>query len=748
MAESKIRPSPRVPARNNVQPYWERTGELIKITNEDVARTRTELVFFLASVSFILLTTFGIDDRALLIGTHITLPIFGSSINLNTFLGGGPILLLSVHFVLLLKFRKLREKCDAIEAQLNATRYTDPSLAKALELRVASNFLTHWAIGYSGDMLFRWFNFVVYLGCLYLAPIVTLLFLMIRTLPLHDNLLTTLQSVVLFCDIWISLYVLRAGRVIGATLVATGAMCFFALLLSVPDSWQDRIGRDYLISARVPFGTDGGTRRAFWPTAFLLESEIDLATGRPVRLISRNLVVLNADLGARTKYSATEASGDANQKGTAAAAIAEPHLSLAGRNLRYATLDFSNLSGANLVAADLTGASLRSTNLSDAYFGCLARGISADDELLAAAKASCTKFDGANLEGVSLARVASHTTFDTRVHTSSFAGVNLSYANLTRADMPQIILDAADLTHTSLDGANLSDASLVGTNLTGASLIGATLSHVDATFAAFGYAELAGADLSASRLDAANFEKADLIGADLRDATLWGTSLRNANVWGVHPPRAEDMPLVDLSNTYMGPPAPAGVQQLEGVLNLQPNDVRFTGFATLAQLLTDVQNRKGEAFQNVTIWESWSKTLSVTNSNGEYLAAIGDLITRIGCRNEKNARGIVKWSAALTPTEIDYAEADKRLGHPPPLEFGPAPPDRRLDKLPHPKITTEYGWNRIELINPLPQWYDPGKFLEALTNRKSCKAGDSVPSGIISSLKASAAIRKSSSASR
>lgn len=729
--------------------FWESTGELIKTINDDIARARTELAFFIGAVAFILLTTLGIDDHALLIGTRIKLPVFGVSASLYWFLCGSPALLICIHLVLLLKFRKLREKCSAIETRLCGARKPDPAIAKVYRLRVTSNFFTDWNIGRGDNVIYRRLNIAIYASCLYFAPIVTLLFLMLRTLPLHDNTLTTSQSVMLFWDIWISLYVLRSGRIVPVTLIATAITIFFALLLSVPDGWQDRIGRDYLISATVPFGKHGATRRAFWPTAFFLESEVDPATGHPVRLMSRNIVVVNDARGPSEYDAAPDMSSDHLDQSAKQRLTPGRPLSLSGRNLRYATLNNSSLREANLLAADLTGASLWATDLTGAYFGCAARYARPDDEVLAAARTKCTKFDGANLYGASLARVASHTTaVNDTLYTTSFAGVDLSFADLTGADIPFTSLDRANLEHAVLAGANLSYASLVSADLTSANLAGATLSNVDATLAAFGNSILAGADLSASRLDAANFENADLTGADFTFATLWGTSLRNANVWGAVPPHKNDVPLADLSNLRIEAPTEPYKQQLDQLANWLVGGRQFPGVSRLSMLAAHFRNKEEQESGNSSIWEIWSKSL-MTDMGAEYQTAAAQLITAIGCQNAKYAAGIAKWSGFHPPAEMKFNDAIERLGFPPPLEVMPRPTDPRLDKIWSPPTEQTYTWGHPTfVINPLPSWYKLSDFVGALKNPKSCRAGALMPPEFISTLKANSAGRETSASSR
>ena len=93
---------------------------------------------------------------------------------------------------------------------------------------------------------------------------------------------------------------------------------------------------------------------------------------------------------------------------------------------------------------------------------------------------------------------------------------NLSWADLSGAD-----LFGANLSGADLFGANLSGASLSRANLSRASLSGANLSWADL----FG-ADLSGADLSGANLSGANLSWANLSGASLSRADLiWAKNI-------------------------------------------------------------------------------------------------------------------------------------------------------------------------------------------------------------------------------
>jgi uncharacterized protein YjbI with pentapeptide repeats len=131
---------------------------------------------------------------------------------------------------------------------------------------------------------------------------------------------------------------------------------------------------------------------------------------------------------------------------------------LNGANLRGAELLESNLTGANLVQTDLTNAALSDTDLTGAF--------------LIGTDLTGANLSGANLTGVSVRLGGSQIP---RAGPLNLTGADLTRANLTDADLTGADLTGANLTGTNLTSADLTGANLTGTNLTGADLTGANL---------------------------------------------------------------------------------------------------------------------------------------------------------------------------------------------------------------------------------------------------------------------------------
>jgi uncharacterized protein YjbI with pentapeptide repeats len=123
-----------------------------------------------------------------------------------------------------------------------------------------------------------------------------------------------------------------------------------------------------------------------------------------------------------------------------------------------------------------------------------------------------------------------------------FIDANLTFADLTFANLTRANLTGADLTFANLIGANLTDADLTnahleGTKLGGASLRGVNLRGVNLRSASLNNAHLdgatlTGANLTYAHLDEANLSGANLTGAGLTNAYLDGANLTGANLTG------------------------------------------------------------------------------------------------------------------------------------------------------------------------------------------------------------------------
>jgi hypothetical protein len=108
-------------------------------------------------------------------------------------------------------------------------------------------------------------------------------------------------------------------------------------------------------------------------------------------------------------------------------------------------------------------------------------------------------------------------------------GFDLSYANLSYADLSNAYLESANLSYADLYNADLSNAYLESANLDGANLPYANLSY-----AYLESANLSNANLSYADLYNANLPYADLYNANLPYANLSYAYLESANLDGAY----------------------------------------------------------------------------------------------------------------------------------------------------------------------------------------------------------------------
>jgi Pentapeptide repeats (8 copies) len=113
---------------------------------------------------------------------------------------------------------------------------------------------------------------------------------------------------------------------------------------------------------------------------------------------------------------------------------------------------------------------------------------------------------------------------------ANIARADLGGADLIGANLGYAILTFANLAGAKLIGANLTDANLGGVILGGANLTGVTLRGVNLRGAILSQANLTRADLTN-----ANLTYAGLTGADLTNANLTRADLTNANLGGQQP---------------------------------------------------------------------------------------------------------------------------------------------------------------------------------------------------------------------
>lgn len=689
---------------------------LIDSANDDLSRSRLELYFFLGLIAFIIVTTLSITDKDLLVGARVKVPILELTMSLDAFLLGAPLTLLAIHFALLIKFDRLQEKCREINERIELVSYGRAGNASDYRLRVTSSFLTQWLVG-RGNRFDRLLSGSIYVICFFIAPLATLGIITVRTLPLHNYVLTATQNLIIFADAWLLFYFRpnMTKRSIRSLIYASGTWFSVSLVLCIPDSRFDDIGRA-IWPVRVPFDvteTDALQRFAFGPTAFLLENRLDETTKRPVLLFSRNLVVMDERM---------VSGGGTGSEG----------ISLRGRDLSYALLAGSDLRDIDFTLADLTGANLERADLRGSKFGCIPykeeplmtlwrRLVRDRIDRTAGRNWGSTGFGDtgeggwittsftdyyaplicSNLYHVNFDRADMRSADFGQGHAKpSLFGTRLREARLDGVDFSMIDLGNADLVGASLAGVNLSGANLVGANLAQANLTAANLSNADLGLAVLLSSILDGANLREARLIATNLAYASLIGTDLTNAIVTAASFKHAKVWLSAPPPKKNLSWADLTNLNIEKPNEAelsrikkSVDQLQG-LSRQPAGSRLVKVLELESEKFSDKKLENE------VWANWARLLVRSKDESEYRNAYSKILIDAACSQLAYAMAIERWAQPFWGYYDTYFRSDP-LPQP--------PPDAAIEQLDEilPSSDVLYPDSiNYHPDNPIPDWVD------------------------------------------
>lgn len=208
-------------------------------------------------------------------------------------------------------------------------------------------------------------------------------------------------------------------------------------------------------------------------------------------------------------------------------------LDLHGANMRNSDFAEANLRGANLSEADLynadfSGANLDGVNLQNANLkGARFVGASLIRADLRGAALGDTDLRGADLSQTNFTQTDLTQVY---LHGVKFDGAKLVEADLRNKNLAGVILTAADLTGANLSNADLSGSRLSRANLSGAHLRNTNLSGSWLNLTNLTGAELIGSNLAGTSLIGANLASVDLSSSRLVGATLIGAHLNGANL--------------------------------------------------------------------------------------------------------------------------------------------------------------------------------------------------------------------------
>jgi hypothetical protein len=453
-------------------------GELLAAANDAARREVAQQWFFFITLMLLLAASVGTTThRALLDAAPMRLPLLNIDLPMIGFYAIAPTIFVVLHFYALLQVSGLRAKVSAFihaaEAEARARDaageegYTD---ALRRIVRPLDGFAVVQALAAPSLRQRAFAARVMTAITLVVAPVLLLVFFLLRFLPYQDVPTTHLHRALIAVDLAV-LWALMppaglAARVISA-LGTVAVMLFCLLVATVRGEALDR-----------PFPLAMPLRDMLF-----FDGALDPDTNRPPdRPFSRVLTLADERL-------IRETDEELAREGLARTIV------LRGRSLRGAILIATDLRKADLSRADLRGARL-------------------DDAWLTGAFLADARLDGAVLDNATLRNAALH-------------GAKMTGASLRGAGLEGAALDGTRLSGAVLDNAALDGASMAGVSLQGASLAGARLAGAFMIFARMEGASLLSADLRGADLRHASGWRADAFGARLAaaDARHLSTSL-------------------------------------------------------------------------------------------------------------------------------------------------------------------------------------------------------------------------------
>lgn len=450
------------------QPHDPDLGELLAAANDAARREVSQQWFFFISLMLLLAASVGTTThRALLDATPMRLPLLNIDLPMIGFYAIAPTIFVVLHFYALLQVSGLRAKIAAFiaaaeaEAQRRAALGQEPYLAALQRIvRPLDGFAVVQALAAPGLRQRALAARVMTAITLVIAPVLLLVFFLLRFLPYQDVPTTHLHRALIAIDLAV-LWALMPPAGLPARLIsAIGTAAVIVFCITVATVRGEALDRP-------------------WPLAtplremLFFDGVLDATTNRPPeRPFSRVLSLADERL-------IRETDTELAREGTARTIV------LRGRSLRGAILIATDLRKADLSRADLAGARLDQAWLSGAFLG-------------------NAQLAGAVLDGAVLRDAALHGAVLTG---ASLRGAGLEGATLDGAQLAGAVLDDAALYGASLTGASLEGASLAGARLPGAFLLKARLQG----------ASLLSADLRGADLRYVQGWRADAFGARLDD---------------------------------------------------------------------------------------------------------------------------------------------------------------------------------------------------------------------------------------
>ncbi len=526
--------------------------QIREILDVSAKRNNNLLIFFFSFGLYILISTLGTTDVALLLPKEgFKMPMIEFELDLLNFFILGPFLLLLLHFNLLFGHHKHLEKLHTYKNKVNI-HSIDPSLY---------NFAFMMGNrGFSGRII----NIILWI-LLYFLPLLLFLIIYIRFADYHHKVITPLHLAIIIVDLIFIISSIRYNDIFYKSMHADHSpikittilkyllkylVYFFMICIGVLSVlyylvfFRPIVNNDYdpLYLKKVK---NDCLPKLICSSMNLIYKQKEycyprlIVTEEEMAKISKSALYLPRFLamGEKEKYknmTTKDKDRELILKERELILKYGTRIDLKDRDLRYADLESSILTRADIRnskfdAANLAKSHMQAVKLDNASF---------IDAILIQAKLQSVDFIGNDLSGTNLVGAnMNHATFDT----CNLTGAFLQTAQLKRSEFFTPFIPTNTTTTNNLTSADLREANLMGANLMGANLTNA--------------------DLMAANLIGANLSAVDLTGASLQGANITGTVFDDANLTAV-----------DLSDVYF-----------RVTLDKMGNDILLQGFPSFKE---------------------------------------------------------------------------------------------------------------------------------------------------------------------
>lgn len=461
--------------------------------NRSSERLQTLWFTFLTLTVYLSISAWNTTDKMLFLESQLTLPLLNVPLPLVSFYILAPLSYMLIHFYMLLNLVLLARTAGVLEKCIEKIVTGDPHGDEIVRAKVENILFLQILVGDRSEregVNSIYLNAIAFLTIV-VTPVLLLMMFQANFLPYHNEIVSWIHRSIIFIDLilicllWPA-YMNNWGRYKAPTLrirgitstLATTFIVFWCLGLAVYPDEHLYVWRANLLRLFELNDSNLTAEKASIPRLIALLSPHNTLDLRGEDLI--NMATLN-DIK------------DRNENHTYLQRWL-PVLSLSGRDLTGANLDFTDIRHVDFSYATLNRVRMNLSLVSQSNF----RGASLKE---------------ASLVGAQVQRVA-------------FSGTAMQNSNFWRADLRGSGLVDVDLSQANLEGAQLQGANVFRSILTASSLRNA---NMEGTL--FRNSHLEGVFFDGSTIDGAVFDEIDLHASSFRKAKLKNTLIKNVIVW-------------------------------------------------------------------------------------------------------------------------------------------------------------------------------------------------------------------------